>query len=400
MQLLIAPLGGLPRAADGVEIVERKGLGHPDTICDALAERLSVALCRYYLEHFDLVLHHNVDKVLLWAGVSRPEIGGGEIIEPMEVFLAGRASLSFKGVAVPVAEIAESTCKDWFREHFHALDPEAHVKIHSLVRPGSIELVDLFMQQKKTGVWLANDTSFGVGFAPLSGLERATLGIENTLNSDAVKSAHPQLGQDVKVMSVRCDGQVDVTVACAFIGKYLDDLDAYLESKELVANMASEVVGRLTGEDVTVAVNAADDPDRERIYITVTGTSAESGDDGEAGRGNRANGLITPFRPMALEAVAGKNPITHVGKLYNVAAGNMAAALVEELPEVLAAQCVLVSQIGRPVTDPQTVAVHLRSVDGQPLEALTPRIRECVGAQLAAVTTLWERIIREEVPLY
>jgi S-adenosylmethionine synthetase len=333
MQLLIAPLGGLPRAADGVEIVERKGLGHPDTICDALAERLSVALCRYYLEHFDLVLHHNVDKVLLWAGVSRPEIGGGEIIEPMEVFLAGRASLSFKGVAVPVAEIAESTCKDWFREHFHALDPEAHVKIHSLVRPGSIELVDLFMQQKKTGVWLANDTSFGVGFAPLSGLERATLGIENTLNSDAVKSAHPQLG-------------------------------------------------------------------RERIYITVTGTSAESGDDGEAGRGNRANGLITPFRPMALEAVAGKNPITHVGKLYNVAAGNMAAALVEELPEVLAAQCVLVSQIGRPVMDPQTVAVHLRSVDGQPLEALTPRIRECVGAQLVAIATLWERMIREEVPLY
>ena len=103
---------------------------------------------------------------------------------------------------------------------------------------------------------------------------------------------------------------------------------------------------------------------------------------------------------MALEAVAGKNPITHVGKLYNVAAGNMAAALVEELPEVLAAQCVLVSQIGRPVTDPQTVPVHLRSVDGQPLEALTPRIRECVGAQLAAVTTLWERMIREEVPLY
>jgi S-adenosylmethionine synthetase len=103
---------------------------------------------------------------------------------------------------------------------------------------------------------------------------------------------------------------------------------------------------------------------------------------------------------MALEAVAGKNPITHVGKLYNVAAGNMAAALVEELPEVLAAQCVLVSQIGRPVTDPQIVVVHVRTVDDRPLEALSGQIRECVGAQLAAVTTLWELMIREEVALY
>ena len=400
MELVVTPLGRFTQASHEVEIVERKGLGHPDTICDALAEQLSVALCRYYLEHFDLVLHHNVDKVLLWGGVSRAAFGAGEIVEPMEVFLAGRASLSFKGVAVPIAEIAEAACNNWFRKHFHALDPEAHVKIHPLIRPGSPELVDLFMQQKKAGAWLANDTSCGVGFAPLSGLEQMTIGIENTLNSDAIKRAHPQLGQDVKVMSVRCDGRTAVTVACAHIGKYLDNLDAYLESKELLASIVEDEGRRLIGDDITVAVNTADDPDSEQVYLTVTGTSAESGDDGQAGRGNRANGLITPFRPMTLEAVAGKNPITHVGKLYNVLAGKMAAALIEEFPEITQAQCALVSQIGCPIDKPQIVDVRVRTEDDYPVDALTPGIRGCIETQLAAITTLWESIVGEEVTLY
>jgi S-adenosylmethionine synthetase len=50
------------------------------------------------------------------------------------------------------------------------------------------------------------------------------------------------------------------------------------------------------------------------VYLTVTGTSAEAGDDGEVGRGNRVNDLITPYRPISLEAAAGKNPVTHVGQ--------------------------------------------------------------------------------------
>ncbi|MFW9808133.1 MAG: methionine adenosyltransferase, partial [Candidatus Thorarchaeota archaeon] len=44
-----------------VEIVERKGKGHPDTLCDKAAEELSVRLSQYYMEVFDQVQHHNVD---------------------------------------------------------------------------------------------------------------------------------------------------------------------------------------------------------------------------------------------------------------------------------------------------------------------------------------------------
>ncbi len=62
-------------------------------------------------------------------------------------------------------------------------------------------------------------------------------------------------------------------------------------------------------------------------------TSVEMGDDGATGRGNRGNCLITPMRPMSIEAIAGKNPVNHVGKIYNVIAQQVAEEtgdLVEE----------------------------------------------------------------------
>lgn len=128
---------------------------------------------------------------------------------------------------------------------------------------------------------------------------------------------------------------------------------------------------------LAVEVNAADDPAAGSFYLTVTGTSAEAGDDGQAGRGNRVGGLITPYRPMVMESAAGKNPVTHVGKLYNVLARRLAAALVDELPEVAAAECFLVSRIGEPVARPGLVHVAVGGRDGGPAtEALRPRIEE------------------------
>jgi S-adenosylmethionine synthetase len=121
------------------------------------------------------------------------------------------------------------------------------------------------------------------------------------------------------------------------------------------------------GAEVSIAVNAADDLASGRIYLTVLGTSAECGDDGQAGRGNRINGLITPLRPMTMESVAGKNAVTHVGKLYNLAAGLIAQRIVDELPGVVESQCLLVSAIGRPITEPQLAAVQLRLLPGASL---------------------------------
>ena len=56
------------------------------------------------------------------------------------------------------------------------------------------------------------------------------------------------------------------------------------------------------------------------MYLTVLGTSADGADGGQVGRGNRVNGLISLHRPMSTEAAAGKNPVSHVGKIYNLLA--------------------------------------------------------------------------------
>lgn len=384
----------------GVEVVERKGLGHPDTICDALAEQLSVALSRFYIDKFDFILHHNVDKVLLWGGASRPRFGGGEIIAPIELFLAGRATRSVAGIEVPIEEMTLETSRKWFRDNFHALDSETHIKIHCLVRSGSAELVDLYQRQRRTGVWLANDTSCGVGYAPASALEKTVMTVERHINATSTKARYPELGQDVKVMGIRVADRLDLTVACALIGRYLQDLDDYLEAKRVLQELACEAATAFWDGEITVAVNTADDPGTGNVYLTVTGTSAEAGDDGQAGRGNRANGLITPYRPMTLEAVAGKNPVTHVGKLYNLAARSMAEALVESLDAVTEAHCVLVSQIGQPVNQPQIVDIDLRLEGGQTIAGLRPDVERVAEAELQRLDTLWQDVIAGTVPLY
>jgi S-adenosylmethionine synthetase len=369
-------------------------------MCDALAEELSIALCRFYFQEFGCLLHHNVDKALLWGGSARPAFGGGEILAPMEIFLAGRATTKFQGVEVPVAELAATSCRDWLRRHFHALNPEKHVKLHCLVRPGSADLAELYARAAATGIWLANDTSCGVGYAPLSPLERVVYEVERQLNSPVIKESYPEIGEDIKVMGIRRDGAIYLTLGCAFIDRYLDSPDDYCQKKTRLEARVKEIARQVTELPVNVAVNTADDPEHGSFYLTVTGTSAEAGDDGQVGRGNRANGLISPYRPMTLEASAGKNPITHVGKLYNIAANQIAGKIVAEIPEVTAAYCYLVSQIGKPVREPQLIDLQVQTAAGLPVEPLRQTVEAIAGEILAGMDTLWQRLVAGEFLIY
>jgi S-adenosylmethionine synthetase len=394
MEISVESEGLRPEPA--VEAVERKGLGHPDSICDALAEEVSLALCRFYLDRFGGILHHNVDKVLLVGGSSHPRFGGGEVTAPIEIFLAGRATCAWNGVAVPVDELAVEAARSWLRANLRALDVGKHVQIVPRVRPGAPELAAL-VEPGRPGGARANDTSIGVGFAPLSPLERAVGAVERALNAPARRAAEPACGEDVKVMGVRAHGEVQLTVACAMIDLHLADAAAYADAKRRVARTAEHAARADVARPLRVAVNAADDPEAGGLYLTVTGTSAEAGDDGEAGRGNRANGLITPGRPMTLESVAGKNPVSHVGKLYNLAAGLICQAVVEELPEVRGAECLLVSQIGRPVREPRVAQVRIACEDARAGAGLAPRVREIAAAGLAALDHLWEAWLERRI---
>ncbi len=346
-----------------VELVERKGLGHPDYISDAAAEASSKGLSAYYLKRYGRILHHNLDKVLLVGGQSSPRFGGGEVLQPIYIIVSGRATTTVRtrdGVEeVPIGTIILKSVKEWIRENFRFLDPEEHVIVDYKVGKGSADLVGIY--ESPETVPRANDTSFGAAFYPLSTLEALVLESEKLLNSSGFKSKLPSVGEDVKVMGLRRGNKIELTVAVAIISRLVLDLDEYLnikeEIKEALLELASE---KAPDHEVAVYVNTGDIPSKGIVYLTVTGTSAEHGDDGATGRGNRVNGLITPLRPMSLEATAGKNPVSHVGKIYNVVAMDVAEAIHREVKGVKEVYVKLLSQIGRRIDDPLIANVKIK----------------------------------------
>ncbi len=383
-----------------VEVVERKGLGHPDTICDGLAEAFSRALCREYRRRFGDIFHHNVDKALLWGGRAIPQMGGGEGLSPINVYLAGRATGEIGAEHVPIEEIAIESSRAWLRGNIHALDPERHVRINVLTRPVSQDLQALFSRGAQGGIALCNDTSIGVGYAPLSRLERLVLTIERQVNGrDRARDA-PAWGEDIKIMGIRCGENVRLTIACAMIGRYLIDIDDYLHQNAELRRLARNIAAEHGFPGCEVDINKADLPASGSVYLTVTGTSAEAGDDGQVGRGNRVNGLITPWRPMSLEAAAGKNPVSHSGKIYNVLARQIAEAMVAEVKEIARAECLIVSQIGAPINRPSVVAVNVAVREGCRVLELRNQIEAIAADRFTRIRALTDDLVNGTIEVF
>jgi S-adenosylmethionine synthetase len=376
------------------EIVERKGIGHPDTICDSLAEELSVELSKLYIKELGAIMHHNVDKALLVGGKANARFGGGDVMSPIEIFLVGRALREVNDKEFPVDELAIDMAHSWLKKHIRNLDPTKHITIQTRIKPGSKDLVELFDRFQKRGeVPLSNDTSFGVGFAPFSELENIVFYTEKLLNSDDIKKIHPELGEDIKVMGVRIKDNIKITVSAAFVDKYVNNIDQYKDQKQAITNIVLENAKKYTNKNVSAFVNTADDIKNGSVYITVTGTSSEQGDDGQVGRGNRANGIITPYRPMSLEAAAGKNPVSHIGKIYNVVANIIAKRVVEEIEGIEEAYCYMVSQIGKPINEPQVCDVKVRKkANSYDKEA----VRKIAQEELEKMPNTWKLFLEKE----
>ncbi|MES2138530.1 MAG: methionine adenosyltransferase [Bacteroidota bacterium] len=368
---------------DDIEMAERKGLGHPDSICDQITEQISVELCKYYLQEFGMIMHHNVDKALLIGGQSMPAYNGGKIIKPMSLIIAGRATQQVNDRIIPVEEIAIETAKKWLQKNIRHLDVSKDILISSKIRPGSADLVGLFNRFGKGEIPLANDTSFGAGYYPTSILENSIIKIEELLNSRDTKNRFPFIGEDIKVMGVKDHSKYYFTVAIAMIDKYITDLNDYVSKIKQIKDF---IQANLLLTDTTIYINTADDYDRESIYLTVTGTSAESGDDGQVGRGNRINGLITPYRPMSLEATSGKNPLSHIGKIYNYFATDLSRAIVEN-HFADEANVFIVSQIGKPINEPQLIHIKLKNAEDK------KRVEDLVKEKLNSLSEYWKIII-------
>jgi S-adenosylmethionine synthetase len=177
-------------------------------------------------------------------------------------------------------------------------------------------------------------------------------------------------------------------------------MDAYVDRVAGVREFATDVAREHTDREVSVEVNTADDVAEGSIYLTVTGTSAEQGDDGSVGRGNRSNGLITPNRPMSMEATSGKNPVNHIGKIYNLLSTRVAEAVVSEVDGIRDLRVRLLSQIGRPIDEPHVADADVVTEPGVDLASIEPEIRAIVDRELADVTDVTRAVIDGELETF
>ncbi|MFD9793380.1 methionine adenosyltransferase [Streptomyces sp. NPDC059070] len=389
------------------EIVERKGIGHPDSLSDGLAEALSVAYSQYTLKEFGAVLHHNFDKVGLLGGRSEVDFGSGRMTSPIRVLINGRTSDRFGDRDIPVEQLIVETTREFLGARLPKIDPANDLtflwNLSSGSSPGQVDassdetayrrhwfaprdLSDL----RELSHLVCNDTSIGSAYAPFSPLEAFVLQVEDELHR---VHALPWLGTDIKVLAVRNGLSADITMCLPQIADEVPDLAAYLANVQTARGIITELAERmLPGHAITLHTNTRDNPEIPELYLTATGSSIESGDEGLVGRGNRPNGLIATTRPYSMEGACGKNPVYHTGKVYSVAAQRIADDLAATFGTAF--RVWVIGQAGRGLDDPWQVMVgHEGPVDAALVEA-------AVKSSMANVSSITGDFLNASVRLY
>ncbi|MFC7308245.1 methionine adenosyltransferase [Streptomyces monticola] len=380
------------------ELVERKGVGHPDTMCDAMAERMSRYYSLYCLKEFGGVAHHWFDKVTLYGGGADLDYGRGELTSPYRVMVFGKAAFRVGRTEIPVQELLFRAAADSLTEVSTGFDAARHLVVelglvdhrgpsrkNARYRPASErDLVPL-----KGGGLVSNDTNLLHGYAPLSRLENAVLSLENLINGPGFKDRHPDTGWDVKVFGSRRNDTFNLIVNMPFLAGRMVSADQYRARSAHVQEELEDHVTSLGIADFHLLLNPTDRPGHP--YLTVLGSVADSGDVGVVGRGNRVNGLITPMRPMSIEAPAGKNPLDHTGKIYNVMAMRLARQVHQESGGP--AQVHIFTSKGAPLERPEEVAITTP-------DAAEPVLGSLVDTALAGTGELTAELIETGISLW
>lgn len=347
------------------ELIERKGAGHPDSICDELASLISQAYSSYTVENCDgMVLHHQIDKLMLIGGKTEVEFGKGSFVEPITIVLSGRISRNYLGKDLPVNEIIDKCLRDYFSDRFPMIDFDKNIKIIDLLTsyagPGTLKestgsIASMFSPVAKEAVRgyedvVANDTSFCLAYEPMSSLEKLVIDLEQHLTSRSMRNKNKWLGTDIKIMAYRQGEDVDLTACIPQIAAHVPSYASYKENLDMItAEMLKFAEDRMPNSNINMSTNTKDKDDTQNVYLTVSGASL-SGDIGVVGRGNRPNGLITARKPMSLEGTNGKNPRYYAGFIYAVCTKKIAKRIYDEtgMPNIVE----IVSQNGGQLLKP------------------------------------------------
>jgi S-adenosylmethionine synthetase len=397
MGLLVEELQQQPVASHRFEVVERKGLGHPDSLCDALVEAVSVELNTMYRQRIGTIPHYNIDKALLAAGQCEKGFGSGRVVKPMQLIVGDRATFEAGGQALPVVETVRHGVARWVNANLPHVRFGRDLQVRDVLAAGSEELRGIFAEAQVPVA--SNDTSAACGYAPLSPTEKLVLAVERHLNAAEFKSEFPDTGQDVKVLAQREDDRVAVTVAMPFLCSAINSENSYFQRKEAVLAELAEHFAAQPFE-ITWRLNSLDRHGSgvAGVYLSVTGTSAEDADSGQVGRGNRVNGLIPLSRPAGREAAAGKNPVAHVGKIYNVLSQRLADLIQGRCPQLQEVYVYLAARIGERVDRPWT-AVQVVLPAGLDFGDVRNQVAEVVGGELDRMPEFREELIRGAYPV-
>lgn len=391
----------------GVTLVERKGWGHPDTLADHLAERLSRAYSRYSLQEFGVVLHHNFDKLGILGGSAEVRYGSGRMVDSVRVLVNGRAARSCGGAKVPLNDLLIEEVRTFFADRLPELESHLVIELNVTANPspGAV-LTDEALPERSR--WFApssaddlrertrlfaNDTSLGTGWAPENSMETFARNVADHFSGPGqFRASHAWCGSDVKIMAHGVGDELDVVLAVPQKCKGVADRAEYLAHKDEVLTECGRLADlELPGVRTRFRLNARDIPERDELYLTYTGSSIESGDEGVVGRGNRVTGFITPLHPMNAEGASGKNPVYHVGKLYNIAAQRIAQRLYGTTGSY--AEVHLVSATGQRLDRPWRILVRL-ACNGD--EIPNDKLRTLLLETLDAFPALTSELLSED----
>lgn len=409
---------GKPKINDSeYEVVERKGIGHPDNLCDAIAEKISVEYSKYCQDKYGVVLRHMVDKVAVLGGSSKVSFGQGEMTAPIRLLLNGRFTHKFLNEEIDYMSIVDKVVKEHFKGIFPLLDTEKWLKIidntHFSQGPGVVYSKDGTTKNERSQFFLvsdekfvkhhsngfrSNDTSTTVSYFPLSDLENMVIISEGLLDSPDFKNSHQYVGTDIKVMGKRVGKNIELTLCIPFIAEYTPDQDFYIqklgELKELIINTLKK---QFPPYSIDIILNTRDNFENQDIYLTAIGSAVESGDEGAVGRGNRSNGVIPFTRNMSSEAPCGKNPVYHTGKIFTV----IGDIIAEEIHKTLGIEntVYLTSQMGRDMNDPWQVAVALDGYEDS-IDELKEKIEKIIEDNLKQHSDATQKIVNGQIKIY
>jgi len=381
------------------EIVERKGIGHPDTLADGIAEAVSIEYSRYCLEKFGAVLHHHFDKTVIMGGQAKIDFGIGKMIKPIRLIINGRVSSIFGDKKIPYQEIQERAAKEYLKKTLPYLDVERYLEIKSFstsyskspvwYRPRNLDDLPEF----KTP--FVNDNSAIVSFWPLSSTERLVLTMEKYFYNEDEKPKFDYIGHDIKILAIRNLRHINLTLCVPFISQNTLSKNFYLEKLKFFQSELKKVSYHIVGNKfkVNILLNAQDfglltkTRERSSYYFSYSGSALDYGEEGVVGRGNRARGVRSCLRPNSTDAIHGKNPSFHVGKVYTYFADQISKVIAEEIN----CECTVIlgTQNKRPVNSPQRIFVYITKKENQ------NKIAEIIKRELSKKDWI-EKIVKDK----